>query len=114
MEESRALKYACIVSIIFLFGLIPFIYFRDQSRIRTAFTHKCRLLEREIKYSRYSEHRITVWDAGQYGTLVSEDDHVFRWAKDKSILILNKFDNDSAYILGIKIQGEVNCHVSNR
>jgi len=44
---------------------------------------------------------VTVWDCGEYGNNISINEDVFRWAKEKSWLLL-KVRKDKVRIVGIK------------
>lgn len=71
--------------------------------------HKCRLLNQYVvskgKYGWLGY--ITIWDCGKYGRLVSEDTHVFKWAHDESMLLLERngvmaMGDQDIHIFGIK------------
>lgn len=47
------------------------------------------------------EKKVTVWDAGKYGMLESDDERVWRLAKEKSILKIKELDG-GVRIVGIK------------
>jgi len=47
------------------------------------------------------EMKITIWDCGKYGRLNSDDNNVYRFAKEVSILYIKSNDYDTR-IVGIK------------
>lgn len=64
-----------------------------------SFEHECILIEQKVilapnHYYQYTTERITVWDAGEYGTIVCNKSGVFQWAQKKSTLILQKLGNE--------------------
>lgn len=40
------------------------------------------------------EKFVTVWDCGEYGRLIADDEEIFRWAKPESTLLLKKRGNE--------------------
>lgn len=51
--------------------------------------------------SGHGEEYITVWDCGQYGRLKSDDEELFKFAKEKSTLRLKEI-NGEVRIIGIE------------
>lgn len=42
----------------------------------------------------HSEIFTTIWDCGKYGNIVSDSEHIFRYAKAKSILLLKELGSE--------------------
>lgn len=49
----------------------------------------------------HSEKHITIWDCGKYGTITSDDEHIFRFAKKESVLHIKEYNNE-VRIVGIE------------
>lgn len=54
-----------------------------------------------VTHSGYPEQRTTIWNCGKFGTIISNSDNIFRWAKPKSILLI-KFGKYDHRIVGIR------------
>ena len=64
-----------------------------------SFVQDCTLVSQN--YFPRRDRYVTVWDCGEYGRLVADDEYIFRFAKDISTLILKK-KNEEVRIIGIE------------
>ena len=104
-------KYENAENLTFLFFiLIPLLIFivvlvddiKDQIKEKKIITIECKLLNRNTGVSRYSErHDFTTFNCGDYGVLTSDNEEIFRKAKENNKLNVY-FDKDYYKIFNIK------------
>lgn len=85
--KSSNLSWA---SLLFLCTVVSFAAFigdniMDQIQAKKIITIECKLLNRSIEFYRV-QHNFTTFDCGNYGILVSENEEIFKKAKENNKL----------------------------
>ena len=98
--NSWRLRKELVFCLVAIFFSISVYMLMTSSRIRNAQVRKCKLISRKVEFIGKwgEEQRVTVWDCGDCGILVSLDWDVFRFAKEQSDLKISK----DKYIVGIE------------
>ena len=90
-EEKLSYENKAVLFLILIALLFPIAVFVediiDQIKEKKVITIECKLLNRNTGVSRYGEqHDFTTFNCGDYGVLISDNEKIFRKAKENNKL----------------------------